>query len=100
MRDMFLNEAFVGADESARRYVPIVNLDRTAFAEQGLDHLDERTLSQIVGVRLERHPEEADPSFPRIQDLLDAELHLDFIAIKNRAEQRRLQIIRFRLVRQ
>jgi len=92
--DVFL----VGAEQSSRLDIAVINRELQSLAEQGLDHCHDRTLSQIVSAGLETQTEHSDVPASGLQHHIDCSLDLQAVAYQNRTEQRSLDIKFLRFV--
>src|SRR5947207_15256291 len=92
MRYVLVDVSLVDTKQLAHRNVAIVDPDGISLSYDVFDHLDERALPQIVRGWFECHPEKTDAFLAGIDDPLNAQLHLPFIAGKNRIENRAVQI--------
>src|SRR5258708_28436194 len=92
MRNNFFDELAVRSDEAAERHVTVPDADLTAFPEQALDELDQRTLAQVVGPGLEAQAEHADFPLAGVQHLVYGSFNMVIVAWQNGFDYRETQI--------
>src|SRR5260370_17015755 len=92
MRNHLFDELAVGSDEAAERHVTVPDADLTAFPEQTLDELDQRTLAQVVGPGLEAQAEHTDFPLSGVQHVLYSSFNMVIVARQNGFDYRETQI--------
>src|SRR5258708_25061936 len=92
MRNNFFDELAVRSDEAAERHVTVPDADLTAFPEQALDELDQRTLAQVVGPGLEAQAEHADFPLAGVQHLVYGSFNMVIVAWQNGFDYRETQM--------
>ena len=68
MRHLGVDDSFVTADQRGEIQGGIVNADGVSAAKERLCHLHHRTLTQIIGVGLERETKQDNLSHSRLHD--------------------------------
>src|SRR6266542_1907945 len=92
MRKAALDVLPVRAHEARERDLGVVDPQVEALAQQPFAQLDEGTLAQVVGERLEREPEDAHPPPPDAHDRIDDRLQMTVVRRENRLEDRQGEI--------
>src|ERR1700758_1056468 len=93
MRYPIQNKVAVRTDQSCEIHVPIVNAQVVALANQPLDDLDHRALSEIVSARLETESEHPHLQTAAVHHQPDPARNLHLIAGKDRVEDGHLEIM-------
>src|ERR1700722_1740052 len=90
----------VRAHQTGDIHVPVIDAQIVTFSQQSFDDLNHRTFSQIVCSSLETESQNAHSLVALFRDELQTSRDLHFVAGQNRSENRQIQIVHLRLVRQ
>src|SRR5579885_1897426 len=92
MRQVLHGEPPVAADQARELQIAVVDDELEALADQPLHQLDERALTQIVGVGLEGQPEDRHPAAAVARDHADDAIDLMLIGGERGVEHEALHV--------
>src|SRR4029453_11167610 len=91
MRNVFVNELAIGADQTSKRNILIPDLDLIALSYELLDQVHHRTLAQIIRARFETEPQDTDAALADAEYGLGSAIDVLRVTREDRFQKRQFQ---------